>query len=66
MGKFIIEFDYRSDGGSDRVGPFNSRDEADAWLAATPIETCEYSIVPLDEPKVVRHNIFDNPSSMGD
>ena len=30
-GQWVIEFDYRSDGGPDRVGPFATKQDAQEW-----------------------------------
>lgn len=46
---WIVEFDWRSDGGQRRVGPFASRDAAGEWLAGL---VCDYnaSVVPVQRP----------------
>jgi hypothetical protein len=54
MTQYVLEFDYRSDGGPRLVGPFNSREEA--W-AAVPVRDgfkAAYCVVPLAAPEVLR------------
>ena len=55
-GPFVIEFDYRSDDGPDRVGPFGSREAAEAH-AATLLGhgwSAEYTIMPIAGAHVSR------------
>lgn len=47
---FIVEFDYRSDDGPVRVGPFDSREDADAWLESLPPMDWECNVAPLAAP----------------
>lgn len=44
---FVVEFDYRSDDGPDRVGPFRSRAAADRWASAQRISEASWQIVKL-------------------
>lgn len=53
--KYLVDFDYRPDNGPRRVGPFDSRLDAELYvqrLAGTvPItETSEWHILPLHSP----------------
>lgn len=35
---WIVEFDYRADGGPRRVGPFPTREAADKWRNEQPFD----------------------------
>lgn len=47
---FVVEFDHRSDDGPLLVGPFDTRDDADAWLEALPPMDYECNVAPVAAP----------------
>jgi hypothetical protein len=57
MNPVIIEYDYRSDGGPKRIGPFDTRSLATAHADAKAREGWQaaYCIVPLTPPEEDTH-----------
>jgi 2'-5' RNA ligase len=47
--RFVIEFDYRSDGGDRIVGPFDTREDAESYVSALSGEgfSAEWSVIDL-------------------
>jgi hypothetical protein len=46
----MVEFDYRSDGGPQLVGPFPTKDVADLWLQSLPPMDYEANMAPFEHP----------------
>lgn len=49
-GHWIIEFDYRADEGPRRIGPFDTKEDAELWLLALDIGDFECSLAELVTP----------------
>ena len=51
--QWVVDFDYRSDGGPALVGPFGSRDEAQSWTSGLhgPGWEAEFCILPVAAPE---------------
>lgn len=49
--QYVVNFDYRSDSGPRLVGPFDTREQGDAYVRGLHLDGAEYSVSPLAAPE---------------
>lgn len=48
--RFVLEYDYREDGGPRLIGPFSTRGQADAYARNLNLREAAYCVCPITTP----------------